>query len=75
MLSDENTSNKYVLGSSMTDEEGTVFTLTVTDVMEDDCGVYTCVSAEHPDHVLQETSVSILGEGATVISVVGNFWY
>lgn len=73
MLSDENTTNKYVLERSEADDEGAVFTLTVTDMMEEDCGMYTCISAEHPDHILQETSVSILGVGVTVTSLVGKF--
>lgn len=65
MLSKNTTDTKYVLERSEADDGGVVFTLTVTNMTEEDCGVYTCVSREHPEHVLQETSVSLLGEGVT----------
>ena len=60
---DKKKNDKYSLTRSETSDEGVVFTLTVTDVTEDDLGMYTCISAGHPDHVLQETSMFILGEG------------
>lgn len=72
MLPDENTTDKYKLERSEMSEEGAVFTLTVSNVTEEDFGVYTCISAGHPDHVLQETSVSILGEGVVFISLLEN---
>lgn len=63
MLSDENATIKYDLERDEAGDGGVVFTLTVTNMTEEDVGTYSCVSAEHPDHVLQETSVSIVGEG------------
>lgn len=75
LLSEENTTNKYVLERSEAADEGVVFTLTVTNMTEEDCGVYTCVSTEHPDNVLQETSVSITGEGVTVTSFMAKICY
>lgn len=74
-LSDENTTNKYSLDRYEADDGGVVFTLTVTNMTKEDSGVYTCVNAEHHDHILQETSVSILGEGGNVTSLVGRDWY
>lgn len=74
MLSHKNTSDKYLFEISEADDDGVVFTLTVTNMTQEDCGVYFCVRADHPGHVLQETSVSILGEGATIISLVGRVW-
>ncbi|MPC36234.1 hypothetical protein E2C01_029682 [Portunus trituberculatus] len=57
----ENPNDKYKLDTDETIGDGAVYTLSVMDVTEEDLGVYTCIRAGHPDHVLQETSVSSFG--------------